>query len=123
MKLAIVGSRSFTDYEKMKSHILMLYNIKSIEIIISGGAIGTDSLAERFAKENSIPTNIIKPDWDKYGKSAGYLRNIDIISSADEILIFWDGVSKGTKNDIELSEKYRKPYHIITINKKLDKNL
>lgn len=115
MKLAIVGSRSFTDYEKFKFHITMLFNIQSIKLIITGGAIGADSLAERFAKENDIPINIIKPDWDKYGKSAGMLRNIDIISSADEALIFWDGISKGTKNDIELAEKYKKPYNIITL--------
>ena len=38
--------------------------------IISGGAKGIDTLAEKYADENNIPKLIIKPEYAKYGKSA-----------------------------------------------------
>ncbi len=67
MRLAIVGSREYTDYDKFKNEINNTLEkwkteIKDIECIISGGAKGSDKMAERFAKENKIQTVIFKPD-------------------------------------------------------------
>lgn len=114
MKIAIVGSKIFDDYNIFQNYINKIFkNIdrKDIEII-SGGAKGADSLAERFAKENNIKIKIIYPEWNKYGKQAGYLRNIQIIKESDMAIIFWDGKSKGTKHDIDLCEKYKKLYFV-----------
>ena len=44
MKVAVVGSRSFNDYEKLKQ---TLDQTPSITSIISGGAKGADSMAEQ----------------------------------------------------------------------------
>ena len=51
MKLAIVGSRTFNDYEFLFNtiHNIEDFRIIDIECIISGGAKGADSLAEKFA--------------------------------------------------------------------------
>ncbi len=40
-------------------------------------------------------------EWDKYGKSAGYIRNRLIVQESDMIVAFWDGKSKGTKHSID----------------------
>jgi len=48
---------------------------------------------------------IIKPEWNKYGKSAGYKRNSLIINEADKVVAFWKGESKGTKHSIDLAIK------------------
>jgi hypothetical protein len=69
------------------------YNI--IEIV-SGGARGTDTFAERWAKENNILIKIFKANWDMYGKSAGYIRNADMHNYLSQFknrmcLCFWDG--------------------------------
>lgn len=109
--LAIVGSRDFTDYELMKSFLLDHFGkdgIRSISRIISGGARGADALAERFAKEHGIPLKVFPAEWDKYGKSAGFRRNEDIIKACDVCAAFWDGQSRGTKHDIDLCGKYDK---------------
>lgn len=45
-------------------------------VILSGTARGTDQYGERYAKENNIPLEKYPADWDLYGKSAGYKRNI-----------------------------------------------
>lgn len=61
MNVAIVGGRDFDDYEQFKSCI----NGEKIKFkcIISGGARGVDSMAERYAKEICVPVNIYWPDW------------------------------------------------------------
>ena len=113
MKLAVVGSRTFNDYDLLKSKLDQIHNKKPITLIISGGAKGADSLAEKWAKENHIEVLIFLPEWDKYGKKAGYLRNEDIIKNCDVALAFWDEVSKGTLSSINLAKKYGKSCLIV----------
>jgi hypothetical protein len=110
MKLAIVGSRTFNDYELLCG---VIDEVKDIELIISGGANGADSLAEKYAKDHSIPTKIYHADWNKYGKRAGYIRNVDIITNCDCVIAFWDCKSKGTKHSIDLANTQKKKLLII----------
>jgi len=113
MKVGIIGSRTFNDYG------LMVESLKGLKIttIISGGAIGADILAEQYAKENDIPTKIFLPDWNKHGKSAGFLRNTDIVNESEMIIAFWDGISNGTKDSIEKAKKLNKQVIIINTKK------
>lgn len=115
MNIGIIGSRGFTDYTKLKSTIeSYIMKEKFINIkIISGGARGADKLGETFAKEFGIPTKVFKPDWDTYGKSAGFIRNKDIVNNSDIIFAFWDGESKGTKHSIELCKQLNKPIVLV----------
>ena len=113
MKLAVVGSRNFNDYELLKFKLDTIHSVKPISLIISGGAVGADSLSERWAKENNIPTKIFIPDWNKFGKKAGFLRNEDIIKSSDAVVAFWDGISRGTLSSINLAKKYNKSCLVI----------
>jgi len=53
------------------------------------------------------------PDWDKYRKSAGFIRNQQIIDACTFVLAFWDGKSKGTKDTIDKARKAKKPTFII----------
>ena len=105
MKTAIIGSRTFEDYELLTEK---LGQIEGITQIISGGAKGADQLAERYAAENGIDIVVVKPDWGAYGKAAGLRRNEVIIEKSDLVVIFWDGKSRGTKNSLDLAKKVRK---------------
>ena len=111
MRVAVIGSRNFSDYELVKKVLDQL----DFTILVSGGARGADSLGERYAKENHIETLIFIPEWDKLGKSAGYIRNISIVENSDIIIAFWDGISKGTKHSIDLATKRMKALRIIKI--------
>ncbi|MDO1451079.1 DUF2493 domain-containing protein [Rhodocytophaga aerolata] len=97
MKTAVIGSRSFTNYTIVEDTL----DGYDLPLIISGGAIGADSLAERYAEEKGIPTLIFKPDYEKYGKSAPILRNKEIIDAAERVIAFWDGKSRGTAYTIK----------------------
>jgi len=111
--IAVVGSRAFEDYNFLEKSITLIFKPKHINKIISGGAIGTDSLAEIFANKHKIPLQIFNPDWGKYGKAAGIIRNNDIIENADFVFVFWDGKSKGTKHDIQLCYKKSKNHIVL----------
>ena len=108
MKLAVVGSRDFNDYGLLKIKLDQIHKRKPITLIVSGGAKGADKLSERWASENNIETLIFIPDWNKFGKRAGFLRNDDIIKNSDAVIAFWDGVSRGTESSINLAKKYEK---------------
>lgn len=110
MKVAVIGSRTFNDYELLRQTLSKL----EITLVVSGGAKGADSLGEEYANANNIPTKIFLPDWEKYGKSAGMLRNSDIINEAEIIVAFWDGESKGCKDAIAKANKLNKKVLIIS---------
>lgn len=111
MKLAIIGSRTFDNYDLLKN-ILEPYK-SEISLIISGGAKGADKLGEKWAEENNIKTLIFLADWEQYGKKAGFIRNHDIIKNCEGVLAFWDGKSKGTAHSLELAKKHKKYIRII----------
>ena len=110
MIVAIIGSRSFIDYELLKENLSGF----KISKMVSGGAKGADSLGERYALENGIPILIFKPDWKKYGRGAGIVRNRQIVEAADFVIAFWDGTSKGTQSAIEISKKAGKGVRVIS---------
>lgn len=109
MIAAVIGSRTFEDYEAMKTAL----EGRGVTGIVSGGAKGADTLAERYARENGLPIEIIKPEWKKYGRSAGVIRNREIVSKAEIVFAFWDGASKGTESSIDFARKTGKNLEII----------
>jgi len=109
MKVAVIGSRTFNDYELVKETLTKL----DITLLVSGGAKGADSLGERYASENNITTLIFKPDWERHGRGAGMVRNTDIVKNSDIVVAFWDGSSKGTLDSIRKVEKLNKGLMII----------
>lgn len=111
MKFLIIGSRCIESFD------LSNFIPKSTELIISGGAMGVDSIAERYADDHNISKLILRPKYNKYGKAAPLKRNEQMIDLADEILVIWDGVSKGTKYSIQYAIKQNKSIKIITQNK------
>jgi len=115
MRVAVIGSRDFKDYTKLKNTLDSVFF--PISEIISGGARGADSLAERYAEENYISLKVFRPDWT-IGKHAGFLRNTQIIESCDVVVAFWDGVSKGTLDSIRKAEKIGKRVIKVLFNNK-----
>ena len=108
MKIAVVGSRNFEDYDLFKSVMeQFLKDFKDVEFI-SGGSKGTDDLAFRYSKENAIPIKIFFPNWRRFKKLAGYQRNKQIWQEADIGIAFWDGKSKGTTHSFKISKELNK---------------
>ena len=115
-RIIIAGGRKFNDYEMLKRTMLKFIrklhdhiDFNKIEII-SGNANGTDKLGEKFAREYNYNLSVMPAQWDLHGKSAGYVRNNEMLVYAKEadysvLVAFWDGKSKGTKDMIDISRK------------------
>ena len=112
MNIGVIGSRDFQDYDELKNYIFKRVKLQDIDHVVSGGAIGADRLGGRLAKEFNIPPMIFKPDWDLYGKKAGFIRNKDIIENSDIIFAFWDGKSKGTKHSLDIAKNENKKIYL-----------
>jgi hypothetical protein len=101
MRILVCGSRGWESVWQVRMVYAELDKAKPTEII-SGGARGADRVAEVWAKTNSVPITVFTPDWNKYGRRAGVLRNNQMLDKKpDLVLAFWDGLSKGTKHTID----------------------
>ena len=113
MKVAIIGSRTFNDYDRLETTLDMLSAGFGFNVVVSGGADGADSLAEQYADNRHLNRIIHLPKWQLHGKAAGMIRNRDIIDDADVVVAFWDGKSRGTKNSMNLAKEQKKTTIII----------
>jgi len=100
MRYGVIGSRSFLDFNLLKT----VLDKHFISQIISGGARGADSLAARYAKDNNISLIEYLPDYTKYKKKAPFIRNKLIVSNSDVMIAFWDGISTGTKHSLDYAK-------------------
>lgn len=110
MKLLVVGSRRIENFDLSK------YISPDVDIIISGGAQGIDSLAEQYADSHRISKYIIRPDYVRYGRAAPIKRNDLMIDMADEVLVIWDGKSKGTQYVLDRARKKNKLLTLVRVN-------
>ena len=112
MKLMIVGSRSISDLD------LSRYIPDGVDIIISGGADGVDTLAENYADKNKISKLILRPRYNLYRRRAPIKRNEEMVDAADEVLVIWDGVSKGSNYTAKYAKNKNKKLTLINISEK-----
>lgn len=133
----VVGSRDFNDYSLMCEKLDFILKDKKYVVIVSGGAKGADSLAERYAKEHGYELKVFEAKWNDieglpesaigyrngipYRKRAGYERNeemhrfISVPSGHARVVVaFWNGSSKGTAHNFELATKYNNPIEVYT---------
>lgn len=112
MKVIIAGSRDLSWADTCLAYKQCPFNVTEI---VSGGARGPDQYGEIIAEANAIPCKIFPADWDKYGKSAGYKRNVQMAEYADALLAIWDGKSKGTQHMINIMKEMDKPLMVYSI--------
>jgi len=112
-RIIVAGTRTFDDYPRLKRVLDSLTrNIRpeTAIIILSGKAVGPDTMGERWAQERLRTVTKGEfhrghcqnyyPDWKRHGKKAGILRNVEMAQNADALLAIWDGKSPGTKHMI-----------------------
>ena len=107
IKLLITGSRSFEKYDAFCDYVNQFVDLHPdcAFHILSGGALGTDSLAQSYARVWGLPITIIYPNWKRYGRHADSIRTEQLVRMATHALLFWDGKSEGTKLTIDLCAK------------------
>jgi hypothetical protein len=102
MRVIIAGSRSITDYAKVCDAVQR--SRFPISRVLSGMARGVDTLAIRYAAEKGLPLDPFPAQWSKWGRCAGYRRNVQMARNADALIAIWDGMSPGTRHMIEVAK-------------------
>ena len=106
MKVIIAGSRDIIN-PKLEIAIA-LYSCsfaKQITEVVSGTARGIDQAGEHYAELAGYKVKKFPANWNKYGKKAGYLRNVEMANYADALIAIWDGRSKGTEHMMNIARE------------------
>lgn len=108
-RIAVVGSREFRNYRQLCD--TLDNHIRWGDSIVSGGAVGADSMGQRYAKERGLRITIIYPDYAHYGRGATFVRNKEIVENADKVFAFYATgrfQQGGTANTAEWARKFGK---------------
>jgi len=121
-KVIIAGTRYFQDYPLLCRW--MDYYLQNIDpkhvVIISGMARGADSLGEQYARDHGFLLHQCPADWDRYGKSAGYRRNVvmaEVAGPGGACVCFWDGKSRGTQHMINIAKEHNLLLRVVNYEK------
>lgn len=116
-KVIVAGGRSFSDYNLLKDKLDYYLKDKIMQgykiTIVSGTANGADKLGERYATEKGYKIERYPANWDKYKKAAGYRRNVQMSEVANACVVFWDGISPGSKHMIDISNNKGLPLRVV----------
>lgn len=109
VKMAIVGSRNTgsVDFNHVMDELRNRME-NPITEVISGGAKGYDTMAALWATLRGIAVTEMRPDYEKHGRAATFIRNRAIVDRADVVVAFWDGKSRGTKYTLDYAGKKNK---------------
>jgi len=113
LRVIVAGSRKFHDFEMMCTRLdIILTRAFADEAditIISGTAGGADTLGERYAALRGLKLIRMPADWKRYGKSAGYKRNVEMAQTGTHLVAFWDGNKNhsGTFHMINIGKAHR----------------
>lgn len=109
MKLAIVGSRTFTDWPRFCLLLQEFVDQHGLpDEVISGGAKGADTMAEKWARLKKIKPTVLRPSWrikGVYNPRAGLDRNTDIVASCTHMIAFPSSKGSGTQDSIRKARK------------------
>jgi predicted Rossmann fold nucleotide-binding protein DprA/Smf involved in DNA uptake len=110
LKVAIVGSRHFSDLARVADYVQSLPPRASI---ITGSASGVDASATRAAREKGIPVQVMPASFDELADaSKSAARNQRLVDLCDVLVAFWDGSSKGTRTTVERALDSGKEVHV-----------
>lgn len=110
-RVGVIGSRNYIAMHLVRSYLAAL---PKDTVIVTGGARGVDSYAERVAKEQGKAVEVLPADWTAHGKAAGPIRNTALVAASDRVIAFWDGKSRGTYDVIAKARKAGKSCEVVT---------
>lgn len=106
MRVLVCGSRHFNDAGLMHQELSKIFDVDDTVTLIHGDARGADRLSEQVLRRyfrGGFQVERYPADWDKYGKKAGPIRNVQMLKEGkpDMVIAFLAPDSRGTKNMID----------------------
>lgn len=122
-RMIVAGGRDYSNQNIVNYYIDRVKDVCDSRglnlVIVCGMATGADTLGRNYAISNGLEVLEFPADWNKYGKSAGYVRNKEMGDVADSAIVFWDGRSKGSKLMIDIMHELKKPVVAISYDGKV----
>jgi hypothetical protein len=113
IKLAIVGYRHFHDYAFLCEKVdRFVEHFGTPRQIISGGCVGTDKLAERYAREHNIHMRVLAPDASIRNNSKFALRDKEIARLCTHMIAFPSAQGKGTQLTVDFARSFHKQVQV-----------
>lgn len=104
MRVLVCGGRDFGSRRHLYLTLDEIHAEKTFSLLINGGAQGADFYAKLWAIENDIPVQLFLPEWRKYGRSAGIIRNRQMLDEGrPELVIAFPG-GRGTGSMVTLAK-------------------
>lgn len=100
----VCGSREAGDRTGICAALDAYHAEHPITRVISGGADGVDAIAWRWAVQREIDTRACAANWDLHGKSAGPIRNQQMIDLRPDAVLAFPG-GKGTADTVARAER------------------
>ena len=94
-RVGVVGSREFGDMGLVESFVENLFKLDLDVVFVSGGCRGVDRVGEDMCDKLGMRKDIMKYKGE-LGRSGGMVRNGELVSKCDVLVVFWDGKSSGS---------------------------
>ena len=107
-RFLVSGSRNYGPLSKVTEFVASVARKYPRATLIHGGAEGVDLRAQDAAIDAGLRIECFPAQWDKFGNRAGFLRNEQMVYSAEHVVAFWDEYSRGTAHAIILAHNQKK---------------
>jgi hypothetical protein len=100
-RVLVCGGRDFRDALSMQDQLRRVMELGAqqscLPTIINGDAAGADQFADCVAQLLGMPTERYPADWKTHGKSAGPIRNQEMLSTGIDYAVVMPG-GRGTED-------------------------
>lgn len=100
-RVLVCGGRDYSDAAFVKA---ILDEVRPATVI-DGGARGADTLAFKWAFQNSVSSVRFHADWERHGKAAGAIRNRQMLDHGKPDLVIAFPGGRGTDDMVRQANK------------------
>lgn len=105
MRVLVCGGREYKDYTFVSEVLNALHKENGIEVVINGGARGADATSTEWAENHCVPFYVFPANWEAYGRSAGPIRNSQMLKQSQPNLVIAFPGGKGTAHMVEIAKR------------------
>jgi len=122
MNIGVYVTSNYANYDRL-SKMLTTYIRKytTSPVILTALSPSTkpdhgNNLVKRYADENHIRCKVYETEWNKWKRSAGSIVSYHMNHNSERSFVFWDGLSKGCRNYLNMTRRMRRPCDLIRVN-------